>query len=314
MRDTDERYVELFLEMASAERGAAPNTLAAYRRDLEQLAAFARNIGTGMAELSSAQIREYMSALCDEELAASTRARKLSSLRQFYRFLFVEALRGDDPASDIRAPKKARALPRTLTIDEVDHLLECAAREAETAKGRRKLPAIRLNCLLELLYATGLRVSELVTLPRHFMRADDRIVTVKGKGGRERLVPLNGAARRAVLLYVSHLDEMAGGSRSQSPFLFPSTGKQGHLTRQRLVQEMKSLAARAGLNPENISPHILRHAFASHLLERGADLRAVQQLLGHADISTTQIYTHVLDERLRQLVNDHHPLARQGGF
>ncbi len=306
----NERTIELFLEMQSAERGAAQNTLEAYGRDLEHFEVFSRTTGTSMSEMATSQIRAYFGELSDEGLAVSTRSRKLSAVRQYYRFLFIEGLRKDDPASDISAPKKARSLPKTLTVDEVDHLLEIAAHEAKTAKGRKQLPAIRLNCLLELLYATGLRVTELVSLPRTFMRADDQMIMVKGKGGRERMVPLNNAARRAVGVYVAHMKARGKKSEQASPFLFPSSSADGHLTRQRLVQELKALAKKAGLEPKNISPHVLRHAFASHLLERGADLRSVQQLLGHADISTTQIYTHVLDERLRQLVNDHHPLAR----
>ncbi len=310
MRDQNERNIELFLEMLSAERGAAQNTLEAYGRDLEHFSAFARSLKTPMRDFTTTQIRDYLGVISDEGLAVSSRSRRLSAVRQFYRFLFIEGMRNDDPASEISAPKKAQKLPKTLSVDEVDHLLYTAANESKSAKGRRQLPAIRLNCLLELLYATGLRVSELVTLPRNFMRADNRMITVKGKGGRERMVPLNSAARRAIKTYVEHLDAKAKGGRHSSSFLFPSTGVDGHLTRQRLVQELKTLAVSAGLEPKNISPHVLRHAFASHLLERGADLRAVQQLLGHADISTTQIYTHVLDERLRQLVNDHHPLAQ----
>jgi integrase/recombinase XerD len=309
MRHQNERDIELFLEMLSAERGAAQNTLEAYRRDLDHFSAFATSINTRMNRFSTMKIREYLELITDEGLAVSSRARRLSAIRQFYRFLFVEGMRADDPATDISAPQKKRALPKTLSVDEVDHLLNIAAHEAENARGRRQLPSIRLNCLLELLYATGLRVSELVSLPRTFMRADDRMITVKGKGGRERLVPLHDAARRATRAYMEHLDGRSENSRNSSPFLFPSKGVTGHLTRQRLVQEIKALALKAGLDPKNISPHVLRHAFASHLLERGADLRAVQQLLGHADISTTQIYTHVLDERLRQLLHDHHPLS-----
>ncbi|MCP4935554.1 MAG: site-specific tyrosine recombinase XerD [bacterium] len=310
MSDQNERNIELFLEMLSAERGAARNTLEAYAHDLNHFCGFARVAQTPMRDLSTQQIRDYLGVIADEGLAVSSRSRRLSAVRQFYRFLFIEGMRKDDPCSEISAPKKAQKLPKTLSVDEVEHLLDTAAHEAKAAKGRKQLPAIRLNCLLELLYATGLRVSELVTLPRNFMRADNRMITVKGKGGRERMVPLNGAARRAIKIYVEHLDAKAKGGRHSSGFLFPSTGADGHLTRQRLVQELKALAVSAGLEPKNISPHVLRHAFASHLLEHGADLRAVQQLLGHADISTTQIYTHVLDERLRRLVNDHHPLAQ----
>ena len=310
MRQQNERDIELFLEMLSAERGAAQNTLDAYRRDLDHFNAFAVSIGTPMAQLSTPPLRDYLEVISDEGLAVSSRARRLSAVRQFYRFLFVEGLRKDDPASDLSAPKKARLLPKTMSINEVDHLLSIAAHDARSASGRKQLPAIRLHCLLELLYATGLRVTELVSLPRSIMRADDAMITVRGKGGRERIVPLNKAARKAIKIYLADLDSRSKNGRNPSKFLFPSTGAAGHLTRQRLVQEIKALALKAGLEPKNISPHVLRHAFASHLLERGADLRAVQQLLGHADISTTQIYTHVLDERLRQLVNDHHPLSQ----
>ena len=310
MQVSGERTVELFLEMLSAERGAAANTLAAYRRDLENFSLFAGRNDAPLNQLSSDHIRAYLALISDEGLAVASRARRLSAIRQFYRFLFVEGLRDDDPAADIEAPKKARSLPKTMTIAEVDHLLKLAAKEAKSAAGRKRLPAVRLYCLLELLYATGLRVTELVTLPATLLRADDRLITIKGKGGRERMVPLNGAARTALDDYLSVLKEKRKPGGKTSPFLFPSTGADGHLTRQRLVQELKALAARAGLDARNISPHVLRHAFASHLLERGADLRAVQQLLGHADISTTQIYTHVLDERLRRLVYDHHPLAQ----
>ena len=230
MPDQNERNSELFLEMLSAERGAAQNTLEAYRRDLEHFSGFARSTRTPMSDLSTQQIRDYLGVIADEGLAVSSRSRRLSAVRQFYRFLFVEGMRGDDPSSEISAPKKAQHLPKTLSVDEVDHLLYTAAQEAKTARVRKKIPAIRLNCLLELLYATGLRVSELVTLPRNFMRADNRMITVKGKGGRERMVPLNGAARRAIKTYVEHLDAKAkgtkatGGGHTAQAFYFPQAG------------------------------------------------------------------------------------------
>jgi integrase/recombinase XerD len=302
-------HLELFLEMLSAERGAARNTLDAYRRDMAELYAFAAALQLSPVDLTTEEIRDYLAGLEEDGLAVSTRARKLSAVRQFFRFLFLEGLREDDPAADLETPKLARALPKTMSVEEVERLLARAAEEAAEAEAPRRLAARRLYCLIELLYATGLRVSELVTLPRSLLRADDRLVTIRGKGGRERVVPLNDNARQALADYLKLLKEEGGAADRASPYLFPSSGKEGHLSRQWFALELKELAGRAGLAGHDLSPHVLRHAFASHLLARGADLRAVQQLLGHADISTTQIYTHVLDERLRQLVNDHHPLA-----
>lgn len=299
--------LDLFLEMLSAERGAAVNTLAAYRRDLDE---FLTHLSARRATSRSAtadDIRAYLEAASRRGLAAASRARKLSAVRQFFRFLYAEGLRQDDPAAVIEGPKRTQPLPKILSVDEVDRLLETAQQASLDASRGARLKAVRLYCLLELLYATGLRVSELVGLPRGIVQAGEPVITVTGKGGRERMVPLTERARRAVADYVALI---ADGPWAASPWLFPSRGKAGHLTRQRFGQELKSMAVAAGIAPDRVSPHVLRHAFASHLLERGADLRSVQKLLGHADISTTQIYTHVLEERLRRLVQEHHPLSR----
>ena len=304
--------LEPFLEMLSAERGAARNTLQAYRRDLEEFLNLVKARGRDALQAESGDIVAFLEAMEARGLAASSRARKLSALRQFFRFLYAEGLRGDDPAASIDSPKPGRPLPKVLSVDDVEAILQCAEERAARASGARLLKALRLHCLMEVLYASGLRVSELVSLARGAMAQGERVIMVRGKGGRERLVPLTEKACAAHLAYAREL-EQSGGSDAKSRWLFPSRARQGHLTRQRFTQELKELAREAGLDPARVSPHVLRHAFASHLLERGADLKSVQQLLGHADISTTQIYTHVLEERLRTLVHQHHPLARRGG-
>ena len=312
-RATDARHdIAGFLEMQSAERGAADNTIAAYARDLEDFASFAERTGRGLRAMQPADIAGYSRVLGAEGLSASTRARRLSAVRQLYKFLTAEGHVAENPAAGQAGPKIGRALPRTLMIAEVDRLLETARRRIDEFFGRERVCALRLYCLVEMLYATGMRVSELVALPRNVLKGDNRVLTIKGKGQRERLVPLNASARAALDRYLcADVDPEAGISPMlKTRWLFPSVGAEGHLTRQRLGQELKTLAAEAGLDPERVSPHVLRHAFASHLLDRGADLRTVQQLLGHADISTTEIYTHVLDERLKQVVFDHHPLAK----
>lgn len=304
--------IEAFLEMQAAEKGAAGNTLQAYRRDLESFAAHVERAGQSLAAAGDAEIAGYLRSLSDAGMAASTRARHLSAIRQFYKFLVAEGQLQEDPSHRVTAPKKSRSLPKTLNVAEVDRLISAARVRIEGVHGRERVRALRLHALLEVLYATGMRVSELVTLPRSVLSGDPRVLTIKGKGGRERLVPLNGAARAALDAYLSvGMEGEADASRMlPQRFLFASRGAEGHITRQRLGQELKALALEAGLAPERVSPHVLRHAFASHLLDRGADLRVVQQLLGHADISTTQIYTHVLEERLKKIVFDHHPLAR----
>lgn len=306
------RNLEQFLEMLSAERAAAPNTLDAYRRDLEDFLSVVKERGRDASSAATSDIAAYLEGLAERGLAASSRARKLSAVRQFFRFLYTEGIRGDDPAAAIENPKPSRPLPKVLSVADVDALLEAAEeRTTASARGAKRVKMLRLHCLMEILYASGLRVSELVSLPRAALSSGERVIMVRGKGGRERLVPLTEKALAAYAAYAKALSE-AGGKDAESKWLFPSRGRQGHLTRQRFTQELKDLARDAGLDAGGVSPHVLRHAFASHLLERGADLKSVQQLLGHADISTTQIYTHVLEERLRKLVHQHHPLARGG--
>ena len=310
-RNSPQRLTGLFLDMLAAERGAGPNTLEAYTRDLDDLAAHLAGTKTTIATAATADLRAYLGTLAARGFKASSVARRLSAIRQLYRFLYAEGHRRDDPAAVIEGPKRGRVLPKVLSIAEVDRLL--AAAHAGANDGARsdaeRLRALRLACLLEVLYATGLRVSELIALPASAARRDERMLVVRGKGGKERLVPLNQAARTAMRAY---LDRLAEGERhASSKWLFPSFGESGHLTRQHVARELKSLVAGAGIAPERVSPHVLRHAFASHLLQNGADLRVVQTLLGHADISTTQIYTHVLDERLKSLVRDLHPLGEE---
>ncbi|QDY99796.1 site-specific tyrosine recombinase XerD [Nitratireductor mangrovi] len=296
--------IEAFLEMMSAERGASANTLEAYRRDLDDAAA---GIG-GLADASSSDIRAYLDTIAARGFAASTQARKLSALRQFYRFLYAEGLRGDDPTGTAMAPRKSAVLPKILSEAETGRLLDRAAEEAATAPpGMSQVATTRMHALIEVLYATGLRVSELVGLPVEVAQRDQRFFMVRGKGGKERMVPLTEKARAAMTAWLSARARDAAAV--ESPFLFPAASESGHLPRQVFARDLKGLAARAGIRAARVSPHVLRHAFASHLLQNGADLRAVQQLLGHADISTTQIYTHVLEERLVRLVNEHHPLA-----
>jgi integrase/recombinase XerD len=290
--------------MLAAERGASLNTLAAYRRDLDDF----RDANGLLADADAEAVRRYLAGLSKRGLAPASQARRLSALRQFFKFQVAEGLRTDDPTATADAPKPRRALPKVMTVDEVDRLLSAAREGAEIpdlTPGRR-LAALRLLALLELLYATGLRVSELVGLPATAGRGGRPFIAVVGKGGRERLVPLNRASQEALDVYRAAASEHGhiGGK-----WLFPAESAGGHLTRQAFARDLKRVAARAGLDAAKLSPHVLRHAFATHLLSGGADLRAVQTLLGHADISTTQIYTHVLDERLKQLVNEYHPLA-----
>lgn len=300
----DAALLERFLESMAAERAAALNTLDAYRRDLEDCAAVLRRRSLSLATAKRSDLEAYFSRLEEQGMAASTAARRRSALRQFYRFLLSEGLREDDPMRDIAAPRLQRTLPRYLEEEEVTRLLAVAERQA--AEG--SFPALRLHCLLEMLYATGLRVSELVGLPYPLPRPHPRLVLIRGKGGRERLVPMNARAEAALQAYLRSRESHPHHARSR--FLFPSRGKSGHLTRQRFAQQLKALAVQAGLSPARLSPHVLRHAFATHLLAHGADLRSLQKMLGHADISTTQIYTHVGQQWLNDLVAAHHPLAR----
>jgi integrase/recombinase XerD len=299
------RFEDNFLEMLAAERGAAENTLESYRRDLARFAAFLRK---DPADAGPDDIRKYLKSLAGLGMAPSTSARHLSTLRQFYRFLFSEGLRVDNPSTTIESARRRRPLPKVLSEGDVGRLLDTVHAKAKAEPNERNL---RLAVLIELLYATGLRVSELVGLPASAAAAagDPRYLTVRGKGGRERIVPLGASARQALEAYLAARPK-PGPRETPSKWLFPSRGETGHLTRIRLSQMLKDLAAEAGIEPRKVSPHVLRHAFASHLLAHGADLRAVQQMLGHADISTTEIYTHVLEERLKSLVNRAHPLAQ----
>jgi integrase/recombinase XerD len=310
----DLHLVDSFLEMMSAERGAGRNTLAAYRRDLAQYGQFLARRDAAAASATTSDIRAYLAHVKSAGHAGSTQARRLSAVRQFHKFLYGEAIAEADPAAIVEAPRRSRPLPKTLSLAEVDCLIATARQRAAAATGAARLRALRLYCLIELLYATGLRVSELVALPLSAARTQDRFLIVRGKGGRERLVVLSEPARAAMEAYMAAYLEALGapsGRPGSRQWLFCSHASSGHLTRQHFAVELKGLAAAAGLDAQAVSPHVLRHAFASHLLAGGADLRTVQQLLGHADIATTQIYTHVLSQRLHDVVQSHHPLARR---
>lgn len=312
----DHHLFESFLEMLVAERGAAENTVSAYRRDLNRYQQYLGSRNSNLEKCDSEIVRKFIQSLSKEGLSAASQARLLSSVRQLHKFLFAEGIRPDDPSSTVDAPKKSRPLPKILSVDEVDMLIGQAEREAgEEATKKSKvnsLKARRFYALLETLYATGLRVSELVSLPLSAAKTDARFLSVIGKGQRERLVPLSQKAKKAMANYL--IVSSKKFPEDQRRFLFPANSADGHFTRQVFARHLKDLAVRAGIAPSRVSPHVLRHAFASHLLQNGADLRSVQQLLGHADISTTQIYTHVLDERLRSLVEEKHPLAQKKNF
>jgi integrase/recombinase XerD len=295
-------HIEAFLEMMSAERGAARNTIEAYRRDLSDYAGFLAGKGKSPQTAERAHIVAYLSLLDAQGLAASSAARRLSALRQFHKFLCADQIRPDDPTRIVASPRARRPLPHVLSVAEVDRLLSTAEAEANAdVPAPKREGALRLYVLLELLYATGMRVSELVSLRRTAVMRDASFLTITGKGNKERIVPVNDSARDAVRAWAASLPP--------GPWLFPANGEDGYLSRQVFARDLKGLAGRAGISSARVAPHVLRHAFASHLLQGGADLRVVQTLLGHADISTTQIYTHVLDEKLRALVETHHPLA-----
>jgi len=289
-------HVEAFLEMMMAERGASKNTRDAYRRDLRH---FAKAMKGDIARCESRDVRAYMERLARDGFDAATAARRLSALRQFFRFLLGENVRADDPSAAIDAPKRGRRLPKVLSEADVATLLD-SARAIEGDEG------LRATALLEVLYAAGLRVSELLSLPVSAAAAHGGVLVVRGKGNKERMVPLTRSAIEALKRWLAARAKSGG----ESPWLFPSSNRKRHLTRQWFSQLLKRLASAGGLDPRRVSPHVVRHAFASHLLAHGADLRAVQEMLGHADIATTQIYTHVLEERLKSAVREHHPLAR----
>jgi integrase/recombinase XerD len=317
---SDAKLTNLFLDMLAAEQGAGDNTLQAYRRDLEDFSGFLARSQQSFAIAQTDKLRDYLSDLDARGFKSSSVARRLSAIRHLFRFLLNERIRGDDPAAILSGPKRGRGLPKVLSIADVDRMLTRAKEltEATEASSSQRLRAMRLYCLLEVLYATGLRVSELVSLPRSAARNDARMIVVRGKGNKERLVPLNDASRAAMSDYLAATEATksakakgASAGAAVSKWLFPSFGESGHLTRQHFARDLKELASAAGLAPRLVSPHVLRHAFASHLLHNGADLRIVQTLLGHTDISTTQIYTHVVEERLKSLVRDLHPLAEK---
>jgi integrase/recombinase XerD len=313
---TDTKLTNLFLDMLAAEQGAGKNTLDAYRRDLEDFSGFLGRNGQNFTGAGTDVLRDYLADLDVRGFKSSSVARRLSAMRHLFRFLLNERIRSDDPAAILSGPKRGRGLPKVLSIADVDRMLTRARElaEAENASPQQRLRAMRLYCLLEVLYATGLRVSELVALPLSASRRDARMIVVRGKGNKERLVPLNEASRQAMADYLAAMEALKPANKKNaagSKWLFPSFGESGHLTRQHFARDLKELAAASGLAPRLVSPHVLRHAFASHLLHNGADLRIVQTLLGHTDISTTQIYTHVVEERLKSLVRDLHPLAEK---
>jgi integrase/recombinase XerD len=308
-----ERYLEAFLEMLVVERGASENTIQSYRTDLEDFASFLvkRQQSSGTAE--TADITAYIGDLAARGFAPSSQSRKLSALRQFHKFLYAEGYRADDPTGPVSGPRKATPLPKILSEADVDRLIETArAASLEPVEGEAEnLRRLRIYTLVEVAYATGLRVSELVALPASALRSDMPVLIVIGKGNKERMVPLTTRARGAMAAYLAA--RLASAKAVDSRWLFASHSASGHMTRQALGRDLKTLAIAADIPPAKLSPHVLRHAFASHILQRGADLRVVQELLGHADISTTQIYTHVLEERLKAVVAAHHPMADDRG-
>jgi integrase/recombinase XerD len=303
------RLVVGFLEALASERGASGNTIEAYRRDLSDYEGSLREQGTDPLKAGAAQIRAYLSSRGANGLGAASLARRLSAIRQFHKHLYAEGRRRDDPTLAIEGPRRGRPLPRILTVAEVDRLIATASEglDAPERPLRERLAAARMACVIEVIYASGLRVSEVLSLPKSAARLKEPVLTVRGKGGKERLAVLSNPARAAMAAYRALLNEAAPGVAA-SPWLFPADSASGHMTRQAFARDLKAAAAAAGIPAARVSPHVLRHAFASHLLQNGADLRVVQDLLGHADISTTQIYTHVLDERAKAMVRDLHPM------
>lgn len=310
------KWINSYLEMLASEKGAAQNTIAAYDRDLIDVDLFMQSRNTSVESAKVADINGYIDALTNKtqikgdrenKTTPRTVARRISALRQFYKFIISEGVREDDPTSTVEAPKQKRTLPKILTEEEMNHVIKVA--------GEKGTPASkRLVCLLEMIYSTGLRVSELVSLPLTAYQEDSQFMIVEGKGGRERMVPLTSAAQKTLQDYVNNRKVFIGenDNGTQAQWLFPSkTSIKGHLTRQRFAQMLKDLSKAAGMPMGKVSPHIIRHAFATHLLKNGADLRAVQKMLGHADIATTQIYTHMLDEEVNEKVQANHPLSKK---
>ena len=306
--ERDRALVESFLDMMSAERGAAQNTLDAYRRDILDFAEHCARAGFDLAAADREHVRAHLAALSAAAIKPSSQARKLSALRRFYRFLYSEGVRRDDPCGAVEAPRLSRPLPKILSAAEALRLVDAAREKADESA-----EAARLLCIVEMLYASGLRISELAALPLAAVRAREKFIHVRGKGGRERLAPVGAAAREALEAYLLVREAFLPRGKpgvAAARYLFPSRGSDAHLTRRRCHQMLKGLAAKAGIDPDRLSPHVLRHAFATHLVEGGADLRSVQTLLGHADIATTQIYTHVARDRLKRTMESAHPLAR----
>ncbi len=305
----DHRRISAFLDAQAAEKDAAENTLLGYGRDLKDVAEWLAGKGKDFLSASQDDLEAYLIDCDMLGLAKATRARRLSSVKQLYRFLYEEGQRSDDPAIQISGPGKSKRLPKTLSEEEVSRLMEAAAQS-----GRTEAERDRNICMMEMLYGTGMRVTELVSLPVAAARGDPQVLLIRGKGNKERMVPLSEPARDALILWLDHRDAAEDAAEAKgkapSPFLFPSRGKEGHMTRVRFYTLIKELAVLAGISPDKVTPHTMRHAFATHLLAHGADLRAIQTLLGHADLGTTEIYTHVLEERLRALVFEHHPLAK----
>ncbi|OSQ48983.1 site-specific tyrosine recombinase XerD [Marivita geojedonensis] len=306
---TDRHWIAAFLDAQAAERGAATNTQLAYARDLADFIEWLSGRALSLTDAQRSDVEDYLIHCDAQGLAKSTRARRLSAIKQLYRFCFEEGFRADNPAVQISGPGRDKRLPKTLSTEEVDRLLDAAS-----VHGRTPADRTRNICLMQLLYATGMRVSELVSLPLSSAKGDPRMLLIRGKGGKERMVPLSPPARAALRDWLKTREAMEDAARTEgkptSAFLFPSRGKSGHLTRHAFYVLIKDLAVEGGVSPSKVTPHTLRHAFATHLLANGADLRAIQTFLGHADVSTTEIYTHVLEERLKELVLDHHPLAK----
>ena len=303
-------WISAFLEAQAAEAGAARNTLLAYGRDLKDFESWLVHRNMTFDSVQKPEVESYLISCDDEGLSRATRARRLSAIKQLFRFAFEEGWRSDNPAMQVSGPGRDKRLPKTLTEEEVDRLLD-AARDS----GRNEADRVRNTCLMELLYATGMRVTELVSLPVSAARGDPRMLLILGKGGKERMVPLSPPARDALRAWLKLRDAAEADKKAKgqppSKYLFASRGAAGHLTRHRFYLLIKELAVAAGVSPQKVTPHTLRHAFATHLLANGADLRSIQTLLGHADVATTEIYTHVLEARLNDLVLTHHPLAKE---